>query len=125
MTPIAKYLKEIIEKNGIKSERQLAIQLKLSSGSIYNVLSGSNVPTDEVCKRIAALSGDPIEKVLLLAQVSKAPETSRHAWERILKATAKAGVFTLTLLVLATAALPSLNPSHTMYIMSNYIQGPG
>ena len=126
MTPIAKYLSELKAKKGLKSDRQFAIQIGISTGMVCNILAGANVPSDEACKKIATFAGDPLEKVLLLAAESRAPESTRKAWEKI----AKASGFLLLAYLWWTGhlhadqtALPllgaSLTTSHTMDIMSN------
>lgn len=104
MRPIEKYLLEVKEKVGIKTDRALANALGMKQSSLYLIKSGVNTPSEETCKKLANIAGDPYEKVLLLAQVSKAPELSRPAWERIMKAAAQAGVFTLSLALLTLAA---------------------
>lgn len=107
MRPIEKYLDEVKEKAGFKTDKELAERLGVKPSAICQIKSGNNTPSEEHCKKLAALAGDPYEKVLLLAQVSKAHEGSRLAWERILKYAAKGGLALAVTLVLA-GALPLL-----------------
>lgn len=122
MNPISDYLRDVKGKKGIKSDRQFAIQIGLSTGMICNILGGANVPSDDACKKIAQFAGDPVEKVLILAAESRAPESSRTAWERILKAASKAGLFTLGLFMLWLAA-PTLAQASSEQTVAAYAQG--
>lgn len=123
MRPIEKYIRELMEKKGFKSYRQLSLALGMGPNEIFHIMSKGVTPSDDLCKKLAELSADPAEKVLLLAQISKAPEATRPAWERIFQAMA----FTAVVAVMITAA-PSpaqAEVSHgkqrTLDIMSNSI----
>lgn len=118
MRPIEKYLDEVKNKAGIKTDCELSKKLGIKQPSLVKIRNGENTPSEETCKRLSEIAKDPYEKVLLLAQVSKASETSKNAWEHILKAASKAGLFTLLLTLflmsaptLAQASTPSLTSS--------------
>lgn len=96
MRPIEKYINEVKTRKGITSNTKLAQKLDLPPSTVCYVMSGRVTPSDEVCFRLAALAGDPVEKVLILAAESRAPESTKPAWAHLLKVAAKAGVFTLT-----------------------------
>lgn len=102
MRPIEKYLEEVKKKAGLRTDRALAEKLGIRPQAIVLIKQGVNTPCDETCKKLAELIGDPPEKVLLLAQISKAPDVTRPAWERIFQAMAFMAVVTV-----AAAAAPS------------------
>lgn len=104
MRPIEKYLDEVKGKAGIKTDCELSRRLGIKQPSLVKIRTGENTPSEETCKKLANIAGDPYEKVLLLAQVSKAPDVSKLAWERIMKAAAQAGVFTLSLALLTLSS---------------------
>lgn len=110
--PIEAYISEVMKKKGLRSFSQLSQKLEMNHNAIFNIMSKGGTPSDELCKRLADLAGEPVEKVLLLAAESRAPESTRNAWERILKAAAQAGVFTLGLLLFSMAA-PTLAQAST------------
>lgn len=105
MRPIERYLNEIKKRKGIETDSELAARLGIKQPSLCLIRKGTNTPSDELCKRMAALAGDPVEKALILAAESRAPESTRNAWERIFKAAVQAGVVTsFALLTLASPA---------------------
>lgn len=106
MRPIEAYVTDVMKKKGIKSFNQLSQELRVSHNAVFNIMSKGGTPSDELCKKLADLAGDPVEKVLILAAESRAPESTKNAWERILKAAAQAGVFTLGLMLFSMAAPP-------------------
>lgn len=139
MRPIEKYLNEVKIKTGISTDKDLALALHMSPTIVCYFRKGST-PSDDVCRKLAKLAGDPVEKVLLLAAESRAPESTRAAWEHIFKAAAKAGCFTLTVVAMLSfgvaanaAPLPCNVSAHNydlhaqsvvrMDIMSNKIKG--
>lgn len=97
MTEFSDYLKAVRFKTGIKNDRQLALRLGLSMAAIYNITRANTIPSDEICLRIAALAGDDPEKVLLLAQKSRAPEAAKKHWESIMRKVAASCAFFLVL----------------------------
>ena len=117
MRPIELYLEEVKKKAGLKTDKELALKLGIKPSSICHIKNGNNTPSEEHCKILAALAKEPFEKVLLLAQVSKASETSRSSWERILKTAIKAGMFTMGLCMFWLAA-PTLTHASTTSIPS-------
>lgn len=124
MRPIERYLNEIKKKKGIETDSELAARLGIKHPSICLIRKGTNTPSDELCRRMAELAGDPVEKALILAAESRAPESTRNAWERILKAAAKAGVFTLSLMLFTTIFTPSnaeasASPALTQTVATN------
>ncbi len=100
MREIEKYIKEAMERKRVSSYRQLSLTLGMSHNEIPQIMSKGVTPSDTLCMKLAEFAGDDPEKVLLLAQLSKAPEVSRPIWNKILLQLAKSGVFTLTLPVL-------------------------
>lgn len=119
MRPIEKYLDEVKKKREIPSENAFARTLGMKPSSLYLIRRGVNTPSEETCKKIAELAGDSYEKVLLLAQLSKAPEVSKHAWERILKYAVKGGL-AMGLALLISSLLPS-NDSMTTPLIASFI----
>lgn len=123
--PIEKYLEDVKIKAGIKTDRELATKLGVKPQAISAIKSGFNTPSEEHCKKLADLAKDPYEKVLLLAQVSKASETSKGAWERILKATAKAGIFTLGLVLVYLMKDQSSDALTTLPLIGSFVSSRG
>ncbi len=85
MTDFAKYIESVKLRQGMKSDRELALKLGVSTTAMYNVTKGSGIPSDEVCVRVAELVGDDPIKVLLLAHACKASEKSRPYWDEVIK----------------------------------------
>ncbi len=122
MRPIEKYLDDVKRKAGLPTDKALADRLGIKHPSICRIRSGEQTPSDETCARLAALAGDPVEKVLLLAAESRAPKSTRKAWHNILKRMVKSGAFTLMLLVGLTWATPatSFAESRSMDVMLHF-----
>jgi transcriptional regulator with XRE-family HTH domain len=112
MRPIGNYIEEVKKKAGFKTDKELAIRLGVNPTAIFLIKNGTNTPSEENCKKLAELAKDPYEKVLLLAQVSKASETSKKAWEHILKTAIEAGICTVLLLCFSMAS-PTLSHAST------------
>ncbi len=124
MRPIETYLEEVKKKAGLKTDKELAVKLGVKPAAICQIKNGSNTPSEAHCKILAELAKEPYEKVLLLAQVSKASETSKSTWERILKTAIKAGMFTMGLCLFWLAA-PTLShasaPAYHSIISDHWI----
>ncbi len=129
MLTISAYLDEVKKKAGISTDKELADRLGIKNSAVCHLRSGENHPSDETCKKLAGLAGDPVETVLLLAAESRAPESTRKAWEHILKTWAKASGFVLLAVLWWAGYFPhastlpllgaSLSGLQTMDIMSN------
>lgn len=84
MTDFVKYLEGVKAKMGITSDRQLAMKIGVSPAYFSNIRLGQ-VPHDDICLKIAELTGDNPEYVILLAHKSKANEATRPYWDHIFK----------------------------------------
>lgn len=84
-----KYLEALKEKHGLKNDRQLAIHLNVTSGTISQYMSGKRIMDDEACLRVAMdLDIDPL-KVIAAAGLDRAAKTGQASlWEVFLKKTA-------------------------------------
>lgn len=123
MRPIEEYIIEVKKRKKITSNARLAHTLDISQSVLCYVMKGVTTPSDTVCKKLSDLSGDPLEKVLLLAAESRAPECSKAAWHNLFKASGYAISIFLTVALL-TASLPSeahSNPTITPDIRVDWI----
>ena len=84
-----KYLELVKEKHGLKNDRQLALHLQMTTGTVSNYMSGKRIMDDEACLRIAMeLEIDPL-KVFAAAGLDRAAKTGQKSlWEVFLKRTA-------------------------------------
>ncbi len=119
MTDFAVYLMGVKAKLGIKTNTQLAEKVGIAQTYVTRIVKGGYIPSDEVCLRIAELSGDDPEKVLLLAHRVKASPKSRPHWESIFKKVAASSLVILFILVVAPAVFPSpaQGADFTVYIL--------
>ena len=119
MNDMVRYLEGVKAKLGIKSDRALGVKIGMSSPAITSIMQGVTLPSDENCLKLAKLAGDDPEKVLLLANKSRAPENSKPYWDSILRKVAASSLVILFVLVVAPAVFPSpaQGADFTVYIL--------
>ncbi|BBB66838.1 hypothetical protein UNDYM_2585 [Undibacterium sp. YM2] len=78
----AKYLEQIKAKHGLSNDRQLALHLKKSTGTISQYMNGTRVMDDEMCLAIALDLGiNPIE-IVGAACIDRAEKSGQKSlWE--------------------------------------------
>lgn len=101
MREIEKYIAELMSNKGIKSYRQLSLQLGMGPNEIQQIMSRGVTPSDELCRRLAEFAGDPVEIVLVIAAESRAPEGTKETWRKIADMVKKASnyMFALSIVV--------------------------
>lgn len=109
MTEFSQYLSSVKVRLGMRSERELALKLGISTTSIYNIIKGSSIPDDDKCLKIAEISGDDADKILLLAHKCKASDKSRPIWDGLLKKVANMTVPALVLAIPSYQAIELTN----------------
>ncbi|GEM_PF-1146039 len=122
MKTITEYLDHVKEKTGIKNDYNLGLELNLTPGAMFEFRHKKSVPSDETCIKLAKLTGENPQEIILIAHATRAksPE-AKQIWNGILK---KAIGFSLIIFLISPALL-TLNSSqgqHTLYIMSNYME---
>ena len=85
MNELVSYLRDLKARLGIKSDRELASKIGMTQAGICNIMTGGGLPNDEHCVKIALLGGDDPAHIIALAHKSKASESMRPYWDRILK----------------------------------------
>lgn len=90
MNYFSNYLKTVLDRTGIKNERQLALRLGITQGFISQIKKGENTPSDELCIKLAKLAGDNPDRILLLSHKNKASEEAKPYWDKIIKTLATA-----------------------------------
>jgi transcriptional regulator with XRE-family HTH domain len=77
-----KYLEQIKAKHGLSNDRQLALHLKKSTGTISQYMNGTRVMDDEMCLAIAMdLGVNPIE-IVGAACIDRAEKSGQKSlWE--------------------------------------------
>jgi hypothetical protein len=114
MSEFTNYLLNVKNKLDVKSNLQFGFKIGVSPAAIDGFMKGRMTPGDEVCERIAELSGDKPEFVITLAHKSKAKGHLKKHWEKILKAVTAASFVLLITLLSSSLIIPNL------YIMSNH-----
>ena len=61
------------QRNGISSDRKLALKLEVTSVHLYR--SGQNMPSDETSLRLAELAGLPPQVVIATVHIAKEPDS--------------------------------------------------
>lgn len=79
------YLKGVKTKLKITSDRQLAVKLGVTQSYVSQIMSGGQIPNDDICVRIAELAGDDPIHVLLIAHIDRSSIVSRLYWEHLFK----------------------------------------
>jgi plasmid maintenance system antidote protein VapI len=84
MGNFADYMKAVQERLNLHSLVALAEQLSIPSESVEKIIRNELTPDDELCLRIAYLTGDDPALVLALAHYDSATVITRPYWEKIL-----------------------------------------
>lgn len=120
MNELIIYLTELKLKLNTKSNLQFAMKIGVSSAGIDGIMKGRIVPGDELCERIAEISGDRPEVIIALAHKSRAKtDKQKNYWDKILKAVTAATFLILFILPSFVYASTILNSSRSLYIMLN------
>jgi plasmid maintenance system antidote protein VapI len=98
---IRDYLLAGIEKAG--SGNKLASALKTTGANITRIKDGAGFPGDETIIRLADYLGENREKLLLINQTERAPESARPEWKELLKRFAGAAALLLVLSLTGSA----------------------
>jgi len=78
--PIVTFLKEIMRRRG-RLPSQLASDLDISHATVSRWLSTADVPNTNSCRKLAAYSGAPLEKVLsIVGHLPAVAEAGHPAW---------------------------------------------
>ena len=104
-----KYLTQVREKFGLKSDAALAEKLDLSKGGVSMYLSGKRIMDDETCGKVAYhLNIDPM-LVVAAACIDRAEKTGQKSiWEVFMsRMAATAASVVLGLLVVLSGFAPS------------------
>jgi transcriptional regulator with XRE-family HTH domain len=93
-------------RNGLPSDNQLALRLKVSRGAVCHWLQGHNVPSGDVAARLAELAG--VDPDAFVAQCeawrARSPQV-RRVWERIARRLLQ-NAAALSVLLLLTPGTP-------------------
>ncbi|HWW06321.1 Cro/Cl family transcriptional regulator [Collimonas sp.] len=127
-----KYLEELKEKQGLKSDRQLAIKLHMGTATISQYMTGKRIMDNEACLAIALELGiDPL-KVIMAADIDRAERAGQHSlWEVFSRRTATlasaaliTGIVTLFATPTPSEAAPVLkhNDATTLYYVKSHSQ---
>ncbi len=122
MKDLISYLNALKAKLDIKSDTQLAARLGITQASIQKYMVGMAVPADEVCIKIAELSGDSPTIVMALADVSRAKGTSKKYRTQIYKAVMTAALSLL--FFIPSSAYATVNNSsilQTVYYVKSHL----
>lgn len=122
-----KYLDALIEKKGLKNDRQLALYMGWSSGAMTKYRTGSHVMSEEQCLQVARELGmeNPLP-VIAAAGIDRAEKTGqRSLWEVFTKATSLNPLAVALLIGVTSIVTPSpaqaapnmIQARTTMYIM--------
>ncbi|HEX9757433.1 MAG TPA: hypothetical protein VGB26_06485 [Nitrospiria bacterium] len=84
MENLENYLENLQKKLGLTDSENLADRLSIPHETLKGMLRNQWIPNDELCLRIAYLSGDDPALVLAIAHFSTAKLTSKPFWEKIL-----------------------------------------
>ena len=117
MQTFADYISGVIKRKQLRQKDLIPI-LGVSKGAISGYVNGKNVPEDIVCKKLAELAGDPIEKVLLLAAEARTPEPTRKAWHKILTKYAKVSGFMVGLIFLILIISPTIAQANSGILLN-------
>lgn len=85
-----KYLEQVKQKHGLTNDRQLALHLKKSTGTISQYMNGVRVMDDEMCLAIALeLDINPLE-IVGAACIDRAEKSGQKSlWEVFMTRTAQ------------------------------------
>ena len=121
MRPIEGYILGVMKRLGL-NQSQIAAQIGVNRSEINFILKKGVTPSDKTCIKLAQISGDSPEKVILLAAESRAPKESRAIWHSIIQKLACSIVFILILSASAEATSFSKVPFPIRHldIMSNW-----
>ncbi|MFZ6813344.1 hypothetical protein ACO0K3_02670 [Undibacterium sp. Rencai35W] len=113
-----KYLEEVKAKHGLMNDRQLALHLKKSTGTISQYMSGSRVMDDEMCLAVALdLGVDPLP-VIGAACIDRAEKTGQKSLFEVfmMRATQSASAALGILLAVNLFLTPSSGEAHPAYV---------
>jgi len=78
--PIATFIKEVMRRRK-RLPSQMASDLGISHATVSRWLSGEDVPSTRSCRKLAAYSGVPLEKVLsIVGHLPAVAETGYAEW---------------------------------------------
>lgn len=84
MNEFIQYIHEVMKEKGIKSATELGLLIGKKQSYMSSLMRGNHTPGEDVCIKIAEISGDSPEKVLLMAHTAYAKEAKPY-WENLLK----------------------------------------
>lgn len=108
------YLKEVIKRLNC-TETDLAKKLHMTQPSINRFRHGQAYPSYDTCWKLSVLTGDPLEKIILIVEETRASRKMKPVWRGIIEKMTRAGVFSLSvvllLIVLEIASYASSGPA--------------
>jgi len=100
------YIEKAMERQDLKSKRQLCIKLDVSHNAINDYKRGA-FPSDTTMKRLAELAGENIEKALIELNVWRSPAVVQKAYASILQKIANTVLVICSLGAMTAASTPS------------------
>ena len=119
MKTIPKILDHVKEKAGIKNDYNLSLKMGLTPEAIRQFRNNKSIPSDDTCIKLAKLSGENAEKIILIAHATRAEsKEATKIWNGILKKAIGIGI----IILLLTYTTPSTaNAEDTLYLMRQLV----